>query len=295
MRATVVIAVKDDDRIYRLLDSLACQDVAKEDFEVIVVENGSKKHADVAVHPTLTIRYFQLEVSNMARARNLGVSRASGLYVLSTDADVVASPQWVGRMLSALETGRYGAVGVAIEKFQPETLVQKHAITICDGQRAVSYLPALDLPYVAGANCGYHSDTIRLVGGFDEDLESGSDVDICYKIGLRGATIGIAPDALVYHEDRAGLSAHFNRFRKYAVYQVLLFKKYKHITRLRYVLNPYPYKRFIGAFGKAPSALANLTKGDAADACQALLQATEAIAIWTGSIQGSIRFRELYV
>lgn len=295
MKASVVIAVRADKRIYRLLESLELQTFSREQFEVIVVENGSRELADVANRTTLAVTYLLLESGNMASARNSGLAQARGAYMLSTDADVVVSPTWVERMVAALDATNFGAVGGPIEKHRPVTLVQKYAITIVDGQKHLSYLPALHLPYVAGANCGYRVEAIRAVAGFDNALESGSDVDICYKLGLRGWQVGLALDATVYHDERENLAAHFNRFRRYAVYQVLLFKKYKHISKRRYVLNPYPAKRFIGALAALPRALVRMLAGDASDAIRAALQATEAVGIWVGSIQGAIRYRQIYL
>lgn len=295
IKASILVAVKGDRRIYRLLDSLEAQNFNKEHFEVIVVENGSCDFADVTGRGKLEIIYLHLETGNMAVARNAGLARARGAIILSTDADVVVPPTWVERMFTALELNQVGAIGGPIEKYRPTTLVQKYAITVVDGQSHLSFLPALHLPYVAGANCGYRTDAVRAAGGFDEELESGSDVDICYKLGLGGWRIGLAADATVYHEDREGLAAHFNRFRRYAIYQVLLFKKYKHISKRRYVLNAYPAKRLIGAIVMMPRALTRLIGGDISGIARAVLQVTESVGIWVGSIQGAIRYRQLYL
>jgi hypothetical protein len=78
------------------------------------------------------------------------------------------------------------AAGGTIVKHRPGTWAQRHAITVVDGQRSLSYLPALHLPYVAGANAGFAASALREAGGFDEELLSGNDVDACYRLGLRG-------------------------------------------------------------------------------------------------------------
>ena len=54
------------------------------------------------------------------------------------------------------------------------------------------------------------------------------------RLGLRGHQVGLAPDAVIEHDDRATVTAHFRRFYRYAVYQVLLYAKYKHVSGKRY-------------------------------------------------------------
>jgi GT2 family glycosyltransferase len=293
--ATVVVAVKGDHRVYRLLDSLLGQTLASDTFEILVVENGSSQFADLGGVAGGVVQYLHVAEPNMAAARNRGLNAARGRYLLLTDADCVARPDWIERMTICLGAGRYAAVGGGIDRFEPKTWTQRYAITVVDGQVELSYLPALTLPYVAGANAGFVTAALRDIGGFDERFKSGSDVDICYRLGLRGYQVGLAPDAPVWHEDRASVLAHFLRFKRYAVYQVLLFATYRHLTRRRIVINTYPLKRVARAFATTPQAAVGLLCGDFGPWSRALLQLVEAAGVWCGDIEGSIRYRQLYL
>jgi len=281
--------------VLRLLQSLLCQTMPRERFEVIVVENGSAQLSDIgAMSPDLVL-YVHRTAANMAAARNAGLSVASGKYVVFTDADCVADPAWLEELVKALEEGRHAAVGGRIEKFEPTTWTQRHGMTIVGGQLTLNYLPATGMPYVVGANAGFVAAAVRDVGGFDERFLSGNDVDLCYRLGLKGLRVGLAPGAVVYHEDRRGIGAHFHRFRHYAVYQVLLFAKYRHVSGRRFVLNPYPAKRLAQAISALPRATAALCHGNADDGMETVLVLVEAAGIWCGDIQGSIHFRQLYL
>jgi glycosyltransferase involved in cell wall biosynthesis len=291
--ASVVVAVRRDDRVRRLLSSLASQTMDPDAYEVIVVENGSADLADVDGGNGI-IRYAHLERANSAAARNTGLRLARGRFLLLTDADCVARPGWIEQMTARLANGDVAAAGGPIVKHQPRTWAQRHAITIVDGQRNLSHLPALDLPYVAGANAGFVTAALRDAGGFDEELLSGNDVDVCYRIGLRGHHIGLAADAVIEHDDRATVTAHFRRFYRYAVYQVLLYAKYKHISGKQYVLDTYPFQRLIQAMVSGPRCAISLLRGDAAPASAALLQLIEATGVFCGDLSGAIRFRQPY-
>jgi GT2 family glycosyltransferase len=198
-------------------------------------------------------------------------------------------------MCDALSTGLFAAVGGRILPYQPRTWVQRGAITIVDGQNCLNYLPAMPLPYVAGANAGFQTVRLREVGGFDDDLRSGNDVDVCYKLGLRGYRIGLAPAAVVWHEDRVTLGAHFRRFRFYAVYQVLLFAKYRNASGRKAVMDSYPFRRLWQAVLAAPHAIVCLFQGNVAPAQRAVLQLVEAVAVLAGELEGAVRFRQLYL
>jgi GT2 family glycosyltransferase len=187
---------------------------------------------------------FHLPAANSAAARNAGLAAARGRFLLLTDADCVAEPDWAEQLTTVLARGEAVVVGGTIGRYCPRTWVQRHGLSIVAGQTRLSFLPALHLPYVAGANAGLDTAQLRAVGGFDETLHSGNDVDVCYQLGLRGHQVRLVPGAVIWHEDRATVGAHFHRFRHYAVYQVLLFAKYKHISGKRLVLRlPSPPQR----------------------------------------------------
>ena len=292
--ASVVVAVKSDERVRRLLDRLLHQTMPADAYEVIVVENGSAQLSDVDGTGGV-VRYLHEVQANSAVARNAGLAAARGRYLLLTDADCVPETDWVERMVAALSIGCWAGVGGVIRKYQPSTWTQRYAITVVDGQHELSYLPALDLPYVAGANAGFVTDVVRQVGGFDPELRSGNDVDLCYKLGLAGHRLGLVSDVVVWHEDRATVGAHFRRFRFYAVYQVLLFAKYRPVSGRRVVLDGYPLRRVLAAVRVAPRALLRLAAGDAGPVLRAVLQVVEAAGVLAGECEGAARFRQLYL
>jgi GT2 family glycosyltransferase len=292
--ASVVVAVYRDPRARRLLRSLACQSVPRQVYEVIVVENGSADLAD-AEDAYGIVRYVHLSQANSAAARNAGLAIARGRFLLLTDADCVAEQDWIEKMTRRLADGSVAAVGGSIRKYRPRTWTQHYAITVVNGQQKLSYLPALSLPYVAGANAGFVTGKLREAGGFDEALKSGNDVDVCYKLGLRGCHIGLAPDAVILHEDRVSVTGHFRRFHRYAVYQVLLYAKYKQLSAKQYVVDTYPLRRCAQAICSIPNCAARLLHCDPGPALAALLQLIEAAAVLCGDIHGAFRFRQPYL
>jgi hypothetical protein len=96
--------------------------------------------------------------------------------------------------------------------------------------------------------------------------------------------------------EEAELSASAaRRFHRYAVYQVLLYAKYKHVSGKRYVLDTYPLRRSAQALASIPRCAASLLRRDPAPASAALLQLIEAAGVFCGGICGAIRFRQPYL
>jgi GT2 family glycosyltransferase len=289
-----VIAVKGDGRVRRLLDRLLRQTVPAAVYEVIVVENGSAELADVDGLGGI-VHYRHVNEANSGAARNAGLAAARGRFLLLTDADCVPEADWIERLTAHLSTGVAAGVGGIIGKYNPTTWTQRYAITVVDGQRGLNYLPALHLPYIVGANAGFVTEAVRAVGGFDPDLRSGNDVDVCYKLGLAGHRLDVAPDAVIWHEDRATVAAHFRRFRFYAIYQVLLFAKYRPVSGRRLVVDTYPLRRTVGALLAAPRGLIRLAAGDPGPISRVVLQVVEAAGVLAGEMEGAARFRQLYI
>lgn len=292
--ATVVIAVHADERARRAVAALQRQSIGPARLQIIVVENGSALLTDLAGHPG--VEYLHLESPNSAQARNAGLDRARGMYVLTTDADCIPDTTWVERLTLAMSSHVAAVAGGSIRKHLPRTWVQRNAITVVDGQTAPNYLPASPLPYVAGANAAFDADLLRSVGGFDAELRSGNDVDVCWKMQRAGGILITVPDAVVAHEDRSTLIAHLGRFRFYARFQVLLFAKHKQHSTRRLVLDGYPFRRAGRAGADLPRALvALIRRGDLNPAQQVLLQLAESAGVLAGTVEGAIIYRQPYL
>jgi hypothetical protein len=100
---------------------------------------------------------------------------------------------------------------------------------------------------------------------------------------------------VIEHQDRATITQHFRRFYRYAVYQVLLYAKYKHISGKRWVLDTYPLQRTAQALAAVPQCAAGLARGNTEPASRAVLQLVEAAGVFCGDLSGAIRFRQPYL
>ena len=240
MIASIVIPVLDDKRVLRCVKSVLSQSLNKEDYEIIVVDNGS---TEVDISEGLPITLLIEKKKGIFRAVNRGLTQATGEFLVRIDADCYATPTWLEELLKPFSDPAVGVVGGAVFKEAGTSLVEKAARNLVIGdQLEPQYLPMFYAPYVVTANAAFRCNVVKHVGGFDEQFISGGDVDISWQVFLAGYTIKCAQSAIVYHPSRPTVKKYFLQFYRYGIGHAALFRKYKQITGRKYLVNVYPFK-----------------------------------------------------
>lgn len=83
------------------LEALAIQTVSKNDYEVIVINDGSRDYTDAVAaqfqkeRPEINFVYIVQENHGVSHARNQGIKRAKGEIIFFTDDDCVVPLNWI--------------------------------------------------------------------------------------------------------------------------------------------------------------------------------------------------------
>jgi len=164
----------------RAVASLAAQSLARDAYEILVVDNASTDDtaAVVAAARTRIANLVALHepTPGLAHARNAGLRAARGAYVAYMDDDAVASPTWLERILAAFATVRPtpGCVGGRVEAIweapRPSWLGDEMLsyLTIIDWSPTATFLG--DDRFIAGANMAFPRDLLRSIDGFHTAL-----------------------------------------------------------------------------------------------------------------------------
>jgi glycosyltransferase involved in cell wall biosynthesis len=105
VRVSVVIPVKDDERVFRAVDSVLAA-TGEAAVEVLVIDNGSAPELVERLGGLAPpARLLQEPIPGSDRARLRGFKEASGEAIFCIDADCVAWPGWVAAGLEGLASG----------------------------------------------------------------------------------------------------------------------------------------------------------------------------------------------
>ena len=200
------------------LEALLRQDYPRELLEILVVENRSTDDtaARAAAHPVALLNGCDLLTSYAAR--NRGVGRSGGEIVAFTDADCIPSPDWLKHLIAPFTDPSVAAVAGAIEDAPFQSVCEEFAARVQPFARPRRG----GLATILTANVAIRRSALEAVGHFDEQLPTGGDVDLGWRLQQEGFAIREAPRASVAHRHRATFAAAFAQYRRYGVADVLL-------------------------------------------------------------------------
>ncbi len=223
-----------------LLESLTKQTV--KDFEVIIVEDGSQKPCkDVCDKYVgkLDIKYHLKENGGPGPARNYGVEKAQGDYVLILDSDCVIPSCYLAAIEAELKANpcdAFGGPDAAHESFT-------------DIQKAISYSMTsffttggirggkkkLDKFYPRSFNMGMKRSVYNNLNGFSK-MRFGEDIDFSYRIFENGYTCRLFPEAWVWHKRRTDMRKFFKQVFNSGIARINLEKRHPGTMKLVHML-----------------------------------------------------------
>jgi len=109
--------------IRRCLESLALQDMPRDDYEAIVVDDESdvSPEADVlAFSAVMNIKFFRQAHARQGAARNLGLQHASGDFIRFVDGDDFLPPHTTAPLLSLMEEHHLDVLLFSHQSLPPE-------------------------------------------------------------------------------------------------------------------------------------------------------------------------------
>jgi len=199
------------------LDSITGLDYPKDNFEVIVIDDGSKTSlGDIvgAFQKKINVKLFRQDNAGPATARNRGAEESSGKYLAFTDDDCKPSPDWLWRLEDLLnENPGLLVAGRTVNDLtgNPYSMAsQLIADFLC------SYYNKREARFLTSNNMALSREQFLKVGGFDITfpLAAAEDREFCDRYLYCGYKTLYAPDVIVHHAHpltfRTFFKQHFN-------------------------------------------------------------------------------------
>ncbi|MFH1114944.1 MAG: mycofactocin biosynthesis glycosyltransferase MftF [Pseudomonadota bacterium] len=238
---TVVTAVYNRAReIGACLESLLSLDYPADKLEIIVVDDGSCDDT-CGVVSGYDVKLISLpENRGQSAARNQGVREARGEIVAFTDSDCIAGPRWLKDLLPYFADGRNVLVGGYVASYYRESLLDRYEEVnspLNMGEETVFGAGAESDFYVPTCNMLVRKDAYVQVGGLDEEMRVGEDVDLCWRLKEHGHRLVYVPKGVVSHKHRNRFLQGFMRRFQYGESEPVLYLNHASITK-RYPRQP---------------------------------------------------------
>lgn len=218
---SIIICTRDHESLLRTAIESICDKSTYPDYEIVVLDNGSRDPAtldylaSLSVRPSITVVRDDSPF-NYSRLNNTAARHTCGqvLCLLNDDIEVL-TPGWLEEMVSFVVQPDIGAVGARL--WYPNRTLQHGGVIIGAGGVAghahlrfakgdAGYFGRAvlqqELSAVTGACLVVRREVFDEIGGLDEQLAVAfNDVDLCLRIRAAGYRIVWTPFAeLIHHE-----------------------------------------------------------------------------------------------
>ncbi|TZF84958.1 glycosyltransferase [Pedobacter sp. BS3] len=201
-------------------------------FEVLVIEDGSTNDARAIVESyrdKLDVHYYYKPNEGQGFSRNFGFAQARGDYFIVFDSDCLIPKQYLETVKNYLyehPLDAYGGPDAAHESFTPV-------------QKAISY--SMTSPFTTGGirgnkksigqfhprsfNMGISRQVWEKTGGYIL-TRLGEDIEFSIRIQRSGFTIGLIPNAVVYHKRRTSLFQFYKQLHFFGRARINIYKHF---------------------------------------------------------------------
>jgi|AntDeeMinimDraft_5_1070356.scaffolds.fasta_scaffold00234_16 glycosyltransferase involved in cell wall biosynthesis len=201
--SVVVVAYNEEKFIGKCLDSIFNQNIDRDSFEVLVVDNGSiDRTKDIANRYPLKL--IDCPEGKIGKVRNEGVKNSRGDVIAFLDADCEARPNWIRNGVEQLKTDlKIGAVAGRCLAPSDGSFVQ----WVWAPRDGNEYSRRAN--HLATGSCFIWRELIESVGFFDEYIETGEDTKLTVSIKKLGKELLVFHGCDVVHHGYPDTSKKF--------------------------------------------------------------------------------------
>jgi glycosyltransferase involved in cell wall biosynthesis len=199
--SVIVPHLNQPDHLKRCLLSLSQQTYDLHQFEIIVVDNGSKSMPESICNEFDNVRLLSELSPGPGPARNKGVAAARNELLAFIDADCIADPDWLSAAKGVLTKPGTLVIGgdVRIAYDDPNKLTALEAYESVFAYQQKKYIEKKS--FTGTGNMALHLEVMKKVGPF-RGIEVAEDRDWGYRAQQLNIRIQYVPSMIVRHPAR---------------------------------------------------------------------------------------------
>ena len=227
MKVSVIVpAYNARKTISQCIEALLSQKYPRENYEVIVIDDGSADGTADAVK-AYPVKYMYQRNQGPATARNAGVREAQGEIILFTDSDCVPSDNWIAEMIKPFEDKEVVAVKGGYKTRQKSMVARFAQIEFEERFEMLKKTESIDM--VDTYSAGYRKEIFLQMGGFDPyfPVANNEDTELSYRMSKLGYKMVFNPDAIVYHLNHPSSIRRYTKLKFWRGYwRTVVYKRF---------------------------------------------------------------------
>ena len=246
----IVPAYNVENTVRKCIDSLLR--INYPNYEILIVDDGSTdKTRAILFEYKNRIKIIESQHVGPSKCRNIAVKQAKSDYIALTDSDCIVDKNWLKELIGGFSNDKVVGVGGTQLSPEDETIFGKNVqsffeltgflggyIKYYEHQASSIEDRDLNLKQVShnpSCNVMYRKHAFLEIGGFDEKLWPGEDVDLDYRLKRKGYEFRYNPKAIAYHYRSQSIKELSNMMYCYGVMQGILTKRYGFFRKIQFV------------------------------------------------------------
>ena len=193
------------DRTNQLLSCINSIEIAKDrqkdvEVEIIVVYNGEGyNNQPLKIKKPATVKYFNIKVKGPSKARNYGITKSSGDYLMFLDDDASVSEDFLEKLFINMRND----VNIYFARLLNPSDKLPFTGIYCDTK--MKYLNFFDYSYAGGTTMTIKRETLFKIGQFDDRFGSADkyrgaeEGDLFFRLLQNREKILYLPDLIIFH------------------------------------------------------------------------------------------------
>lgn len=201
--SVIVCCYGGEDTIENTLESLLIQDIDKKDYEVVIIDDGSKDKSAKIIKDFIkqrvhsedsSFKYFRKKNEGLSIARNFGILKSKSDLVVFIDEDAIARKDFLKNIIIYFnENDSVNCLGGEIEIYDNQN---EFANLFHDSFFAV-YMS--DPKSIIGTNMSFRKSFLKQAGGFQPEFTYRGDESVLFEKSKDILVKGRSSDVVVKH------------------------------------------------------------------------------------------------